>query len=117
MKAIAILAAAAAVMALDISAASSQGACTKEYQTCMDYCATRSSKQLQDSCFQTCEGKNNVCAERVFGKRPINGAPSSVAEQSQAKDAMAKKEPPQAAPQEPAAAEPAPVPQTEAAPE
>ena len=76
MKAFAILpAVAAAIMALNISTASSQGACQKEYQACMDGCAGRSAKSLQDSCFTSCEGKNNMCAERVYGKRPFNGGP------------------------------------------
>jgi len=92
MKAIAILpAAAAAMLALSVSLASSQEACVKEYQACMDTCGLKPSKSMQDSCFSGCETKNNVCAERVYGKRPFNGGPSSVAAQkSQAKDALAK---------------------------
>ena len=119
MKAFAILpAVAAAIMALNISTASSQGAaCQKEYQACMDGCAGRSAKSLQDSCFTSCEGKNNMCAERMYGKRPFNGSPSSVAAQkSSAKDALAK-EPAQlpAAEAEPAPQlEPAPAPQPRA---
>ena len=94
MKAFAILpAVAAAVMALNISTASSQGACMKEYQACMDGCTGRSSKTIQDNCFTSCEGKNNMCAERVYGKRPFNGSPSTAAPQNaQAKDALAKTE-------------------------
>jgi hypothetical protein len=92
MKAFAILpAVAAAIMALNISTASSQGACMKEYQACMDGCTGRSSKAIQDSCFTSCEGRNNLCAERVYGKRPFNGAPSTATVQKeQAKDALAK---------------------------
>ena len=94
MKAFAILSAvAAAVMALNISTASSQGVCMKEYQACMDGCTGRSSKTIQDNCFTSCEGKNNMCAERVYGKRPFNGSPSTAAAQKgQAKDALAKTE-------------------------
>ncbi len=108
MKAFAILpAAAAAILALNISTASSQGGCQQEYQACMDGCSGRSAKVLQDSCFNSCEGKNNLCAERVYGKRPFNGSPSNVAEQKgQAKDALARtqKEPVQAPEQEQAPA-------------
>jgi hypothetical protein len=113
MKAFAILpAVVAAIMALNISGASSQAACQKEYQTCMDGCAGRSAKSLQDSCFISCEGKNNMCAERVYGKRPFNGSPSTAAAQkSGAKDAMAKE------PAQPPAAEAEPAPQPEPAPE
>ena len=79
MKAFAILpAAAAAIMALNISFASSQGACQKEYQACMTS-ARRPIKAIQDTCFTYCEGKNNICAERVYGKRPFNGAPATAA--------------------------------------
>ena len=94
MKAFAILpAVAAAIMALNISAASSQGACTKEFQACMDGCTTRSAKSIQDSCFTSCEGRNNLCAERVYGKRPFSGASSTAAAQKeQGKDALAKTE-------------------------
>ena len=122
MKAFAILpAAAAAILALNISSASSQGACMQEYQACMTSCSSKPIKAIHDTCFQNCETKNNFCAERVYGKRPFNGAASDVAEQKgQAKDALAKKEKPQNAPQEPAAAERAPQQapqQNEAAPQ
>ena len=108
MKAFAILpAAAAAILGLNIVTASGQQACQAEYQACMDYCGARSSKTIQDSCFNSCENKNNMCAERVYGKRPFNGAPSNVAEQKgKAKDALAKKDVAQDAPQEQAADEP-----------
>jgi hypothetical protein len=115
MKAIAILsAAAAAVLALNISAASSQEVCAKEFQACMNSCGTKPSKQIQDSCFTSCESKNDMCSERVFGKRQYT--PGTVAASPpQAKDAMAQKEVPQArdeqpaAEQEPAAAEEKPA--------
>ena len=118
MKAFAILpAVAAAVLALNISSASSQGACMQEYQACMTSCSSKPIKAIHDSCFQNCEGKNNFCAERVYGKRPFNGAASDVAEQKgQAKDALAKKDKAQNAPQEPAADDRAPQ-QNEAAPQ
>lgn len=122
MKAFAIVpAAVAAILALHISAASSQVACQKEYQACMDGCAGRSSKGMQDTCFTSCEGRNNMCAERVYGKRPFNGNPSGVAAQSgPAKDALAKDAPatPESAtekqPAQPLAAEPAPAPEQRA---
>jgi hypothetical protein len=116
MKAFAILAATAAILSFNIAAASSQQACQAEFQACMDYCGARSSKTIQDSCFQSCETKNNMCAERVYGKRPFNGAPATAASQaSPAKDALAKKEKDVPA-QEPAAAEPAPQPEQAPAP-
>ena len=118
MKAFAILpVAAAAILALNVSGAFSQGVsqavCQKEFQACMDGCTTRSSKGLQDSCFTSCEGRNNICAERVYGKRPFNGSPSTAAEQKTpgkdalAKDAMTKTE---KEPEQPQAAESAPAP-------
>ena len=115
MKAFAILSVVAtAVLSMNISAASSQGACQQEYTACMDSCATRSSKSMQDTCFNSCEGRNNMCAERIYGKRPLNNAPTTAAApQSTAKDALAK-EPaaaPQAAEPAPQAAEPAPQPE------
>jgi hypothetical protein len=110
MKALAFVPAAiAAILALNISTASSQQACVQEYQVCMNTCGTKPSKSMQDGCFQACEGKNDMCAERVYGRRPTN-APASVAveQRGPAKDALAKKERPEAAPQEQVADERAP---------
>jgi hypothetical protein len=91
MKAFAILpAVAAAVLGFNIVTASAQQACQAEFQACMDYCGARSSKTIQDSCFQSCEGKNNMCAERVYGKRPFGGAPATAAQTGQASEALAK---------------------------
>jgi hypothetical protein len=93
MKAFAILpAAVAAILAFNSSAAFSQAGCQKEYQACMDGCTGRSSKGMQDSCFTSCESKNNMCAERVYGKRPFNGAPANAnaAAPRAPKDALAK---------------------------
>ena len=108
MKAFAILPAmAAAILALNISSASSQGnACVKEYQACMDTCSGRPSKGMQDSCFTSCEGRNNLCSERIYGKRPLNGAPANTAAEGQAKDVLAKKDTMQDAPPVQAAEEP-----------
>ena len=101
MKAIAFLpAAAAAVLALSVSVASSQDVCVKEFQACMDSCGTKPSKSMQDSCFSGCESKNDMCSERVFGKRPTGG--SVAAAPAQAKDAMAQKDAPQARDEQPA---------------
>jgi hypothetical protein len=101
MKAMALVpAAVAAILALNISGASSQAACTKEYQACMDTCGARPNKQAQDTCFQGCEGKNNFCAEKVYGKRPV-AAPAVAAEPNGAAanaNAMAKDKPQDAAP-------------------
>ena len=108
MKAFAILpAVAAAILTLNISSASSQGnACVKQYQACMDACGSRPSRSMQDSCFTSCEGKNNLCSERVYGKRPFNGAPATAAApRGAAKDALAKDKT-QDAPREQAADEP-----------
>lgn len=113
MKAFAFLpAAAAAILAFNISAASSQEVCVKEFTACMNACGLKPSKSMQDNCFAGCETKNGMCAERVYGKRPSGAtvaAPAPAA--GPAKDAMAQKEVPmareeQAAPeQEPAAPE------------
>ena len=95
MKAIAFLpAAAAAVLALNISVASAQDVCIKEFTACMNACGLKPSKSMQDNCFSGCEAKNGMCSERVFGKRPSGG--TVAASPAQAKDAMAQKEVPQA---------------------
>lgn len=101
--------AALAMMAFSVSTASSQSgqpaACGKEFVACMDSCAGR--RGVQDSCYRSCESQNNMCSERIYGRRPFNGAASNAAEQrGQAKDALAKDKG-QEAP-EPQAAAPAP---------
>jgi hypothetical protein len=125
MKAMALLPAVAAViLTLSVSAASSQQACMKEFQTCMDGCTSRSAKVLQDSCFQSCEAKNTMCSEKVYGKRPFNGTPSAASAAAErkdgAQDALARTErqaidTPDQAPK-PAAAEPQRPRQPERAP-
>ena len=71
MKAIAFLpAAAAAMLAFNISVASSQDVCVREFTACMNTCGLKPSKSMQDNCFAGCETKNGMCSERVFGKRP-----------------------------------------------
>jgi hypothetical protein len=97
MKAIAILpAAAAALMMLGVSVASSQEVCLKGYQTCMDTCGSRPTAQMQDTCIQNCQTQNNACSDRVFGNRNgavVNAPAAAQAPAPAAKDAMAKKEP------------------------
>jgi hypothetical protein len=95
MKAIAILpAAAAALLMLGVSVASSQDVCLKGYQACMDGCGTRPTAQMQDTCIQNCQTQNNSCSDRVFGNRggAIVNVPAAQAPAPVAKDAMAKKE-------------------------
>ena len=102
MKAIAFLpAAAAAVLALNISVASSQEVCVKEFTACMNACGLKPSKSMQDSCFTGCETKTDTCYERVFGKRPSGAAVTATP--AQAKDALAQKEAAQAREEQPAA--------------
>ena len=91
MKAMAIVpAAVAAILALYIPAASSQQGCTQEYQACMTSCAGRP-KPVQDTCFQNCEGKNDFCSEKIYGKRPMANPAAAAAEaRGPAKDANAR---------------------------
>jgi hypothetical protein len=73
----------------------------------MDGCGSRPTNAMQDTCFTSCEGKNNICAERAYGKRPVNSSPSTVAaQQSDVKDALAKdtSQPPAAEPEQTAPA-------------
>jgi hypothetical protein len=75
----------------------------------MDGCGSRPTNAMQDTCFISCEGKNNICAERAYGKRPVNSSPSTVAaQQSDVKDALAKdtSQPPAAEPEQTPAPEP-----------
>ncbi len=105
MKAMAILSAAAfALLAFNVSPASSQqDICNNEYIGCMTACASRTVKAGQDTCFNSCETRNGMCAERIYGKRPFNGgAPVNTQASGRAKDAMAKDTPAPREQQEPA---------------
>lgn len=97
MKALTLLTAAfGAVMALQISTASSQETCLKGYQSCMNTCAKKGAANDQDGCFQSCQGRNDTCAQKVFGKRPANTTPALAAEPGAAKEALAKDVAPEA---------------------
>ena len=75
----------------------------------MDGCGSRPTNAMQDTCFTSYEAKNNICAERVYGKRPVNGSPATAAaQQSDVKDALAKdtNPPPAAEPEQAPAPEP-----------
>ena len=70
MKSIAMLVATtAAVLAVNTWGARSQEACSKDYIACMDACAGRPTKGLQDMCMGSCQMKNNQCSEKVYGSR------------------------------------------------
>ncbi len=69
----------------------------------MDGCGSRPTNAMQDTCFTSCEGKNNICAERAYGKRPSTAVPRPLPrEQSDVKDALAKdtSQPPAAEPEQ-----------------
>lgn len=85
MKALSIVpAAVAAMLAFNVSTATSQQVCGKEYQACMQSCGSHPSKGTQDGCFQGCEAKTNICSERVYGKRPANMPPGAAAAEAKA---------------------------------
>ena len=70
MKVMAMLVAmTAAMLAANVATARSQEACSKEYVTCVDHCATKVARPQQDACIEACQGKNNRCSEKVFGSR------------------------------------------------
>lgn len=85
MKAWAIVpAAVAAILTFNVSAATSQQVCGKEYQACMQSCGSHPSKGTQEGCFQGCEARTNICSERVYGKRPANMPPGAAAAEAKA---------------------------------
>lgn len=114
-----LLAATAAVLALNSDGALSQNACSNEYVGCLDRCVSRP-KSMQDRCMETCQANHGVCSEKIYGTRPANSSPVAAQPkpQGEAVDAQARREPAAAAPQAeaPAAREEAPQlqPQAEA---
>jgi hypothetical protein len=95
-----LLAATAAVLALNSDAALSQNACSNEYVGCLDRCVTRP-PSMQDRCIETCQANNGTCNEKIYGAR--RDMSPAVARQPQpqgdAADAQARREPVMAAPQ------------------
>jgi hypothetical protein len=95
-----LLAATAAVMALNSDGALSQNACSNEYVGCIDRCVSRP-KSMQDRCMETCQANNGMCNEKIYGSRR-QMSPAVAAEpqpQGGAADAQARREPVMAAPQ------------------
>ena len=64
-----LVAATAAVLAVNASGALSQEVCSKAYGVCMNACVQKSAKDLQDACLSSCQAKNNQCSAEVFGGR------------------------------------------------
>ena len=70
MKSMAMLVAAtAAALVVNTSGALSQEACSKAYVACMNVCVERPSKNLQDTCMNSCQMNNNRCSAEVYGGR------------------------------------------------
>ena len=91
MKSMAMLVAAtAAVLAVNTSGARSQEACSKEYVACMDYCAQRPTKAVQEPCINSCQTKNNQCSEQVYGSRREINPPTASQPPVEGKKALAK---------------------------
>jgi hypothetical protein len=92
MKTIAIfMAAAAAMAAMSGSPARSQDACSKNYVACMDHCATKTAKSVQEPCINSCQSNNNRCAEQVYGGRREMDPPGQTAgTRTEGKKALAK---------------------------
>jgi hypothetical protein len=92
MKAITIFVAAAAAMtAVSVSTARSQDACSKEYVACMDHCASKTAKSVQEPCINSCQSNNNRCSERIYsGRREMDPPGQSAGTRNESKKALAK---------------------------
>jgi hypothetical protein len=67
MKSMAILpVAVTALLALHVSAATSQEICSRAYVSCINACIGTKVSSIQESCIQACERKNDFCSNRVF---------------------------------------------------
>jgi hypothetical protein len=91
MKSIAmVVAATAAVLAVNTSGALSQEACSKAYVGCMDICAERPTKGMQDTCMNSCQTRNNQCSAEVYGSRRETGPAMANQPPAEGKKALAK---------------------------
>jgi hypothetical protein len=64
-----LVAATAAVLAVNNCGALSQEVCSKAYGVCMNACVQNSAKDVHDACMSSCQAKNNQCSAEVFGGR------------------------------------------------
>jgi hypothetical protein len=91
MKSMAMLVAAtAAALAVNTSGALSQGACSKAYAACMSVCVERPSKNLQDTCMNSCQSNNNRCTAEAYGGRRETGPTVVSQPPAEGKKALAK---------------------------
>ena len=58
---------AAAALAFQTSGVQAQEACSSSYVSCIDKCAVRPTKTLQETCFESCQSQNRACSARFFG--------------------------------------------------
>jgi hypothetical protein len=93
MKSMLMLAAATALLAVNTSGALSQEICLKPFNTCMETCSTHPGKGSLDSCFATCQRKNDQCSEKAFGSRR-EITPATAAKPDSKKAAAKKAAPP-----------------------
>jgi hypothetical protein len=89
-----LVAAAAATLAVNISGAFSQEACSKAYVGCMNVCAERPTQSLQDMCMNSCQTNNNRCSADVYGSRQEVQQVSQPPGPRDGKKAMAKESSP-----------------------
>jgi hypothetical protein len=84
-----LLAASAAVLALNTSGALSQNSCSNEYVGCIDKCVSRP-PSLQDRCIETCQSMNGQCNEKIYGVRRESTPAPALARQPQGEAASAQ---------------------------
>lgn len=86
-----IPAAAAAMLALHPAGGVwAQDACSKSYVSCIDVCLKHPGKTYQDRCIEACQGKNEQCAEKIYGERRQQQPAAVAQDPREATDALAK---------------------------
>jgi hypothetical protein len=86
------LAAAAAIVAFQPTGAQSQqNACSNNYVSCVDNCVSKTSKQFQERCIESCQQRNSECNEKIYGARPQQAPVSTAQQPREASEAMARR--------------------------
>lgn len=87
-----LVAATAALLAMNATAALSQEACAKGYGSCVNACVAKPIRSLHEPCILACQQKNDECSSQVFGVRRQIDPPQQAA--GQGRDALAKERAP-----------------------
>src|ERR1700682_5362548 len=76
----------AAMLAINVSSATSQEVCSRGYVACINACIGTKVSSIQESCMQACERKNDFCSSQIFSGASHVFSNRNMTEEAQAKE-------------------------------